>query len=99
MFVDVSNDLSLFYSAMIGVGQKSCFLGRDDQQKRGILFLRRIIERGIITDYERFEKLLHHVLYAEVRQAPEDHPVYFHLSLLFNLSFILLMFLIFLFIC
>lgn len=60
---------------MIGIGQKDCFLGQDDQQKRGILALNKIIERGIITDFDKYEKLLHHVFYAGIRRAPEDHPV------------------------
>jgi actin beta/gamma 1 len=63
---------------MIGIGQKDCFLGQDDHQKRGILCLNKIIERGIVIDFHKYEKLLHHVFYAGLRRAPEDHPVIYY---------------------
>jgi len=60
---------------MIGIGQKSCYVGSQAQTTRGILALESPINRGIISNWDGLEKLWRYVFYEALRQAPEEHPV------------------------
>ncbi|KAH3846956.1 actin-like [Dreissena polymorpha] len=53
----------------------STFVGEHALAERGILSLRRPLERGIVTDWDDMEKIWHHAFYNELRVAPEEHPV------------------------
>ena len=49
-----------YQEAMVGVGgQKDFYIGSAAQQKRSILTLNYPIERGIITNWEDMEKVVH----------------------------------------
>jgi actin-related protein len=62
-------------AAMMGMGNKDCYIGDEAQARRGILALRYPIEHGIVNNWDDMEKIWHHTFYNELRTAPEEHPV------------------------
>ena len=60
---------------MVGMGQKDAYIGDEAQAKRGVLTLKRVVENGLISNFDDAEKLLHHAFYNELRVAPEEHPI------------------------
>ncbi|KAH3765044.1 actin, cytoplasmic 2 [Pelomyxa schiedti] len=54
---------------------KDVYVGDDAQSNRGILAIRYPIEHGIVTNWDDMAALWHHTFYAELRVAPEEHPV------------------------
>jgi len=60
---------------MVGMGQRSNYVGDEAQAKRGILQLKYPIEHGIVTNWDDMEIIYHHTFYNELRIAPEKCPV------------------------
>mmetsp|Transcript_28567 Transcript_28567/g.53091 ORF Transcript_28567/g.53091 Transcript_28567/m.53091 type:complete len:568 (-) Transcript_28567:1-1704(-) len=65
---------------MVGMEQRDAYVGDEAQCKRGVLTLKNPIEHGVVSDWDDFERLLHHTFYNELRVAPERHPVLLALS-------------------
>lgn len=59
----------------VGMGQKDSYVGVEAQKKRGELTLKHPIEHGIVTNWDDFEKILHHTFYNELHAAPEEYPI------------------------
>ena len=55
---------------MVGMGQKSVYIGDEAQAKRGILTLKRPVEHGIVTNWDDWERVVHHTFYNELRVYP-----------------------------
>jgi actin-related protein len=60
---------------MVGMGQKSVYVGDEAQSKRGILTLKSPIEDGVIANWEDMEQLWHHTFYYDLKTPPEEHSV------------------------
>ncbi|XP_041473522.1 actin, cytoplasmic-like [Lytechinus variegatus] len=60
---------------MVGMGQKSCFVGDEAQSKRGILTLNLPLEHGNVTNWENMTEIWQHIFNNQLQVKPEDHPV------------------------
>jgi len=60
---------------MVGMLHRDAYVGDEAQSKRGILTIRRPLEKGEITNWDDMEKIWHHTFYNELRIAPEEHPI------------------------
>jgi len=67
---------SRFQGVMLGVENRSCFVGSDAQMKRGILTLRYPMEHGIVTNWNDMEMIWDHAFYNELRVSPQEYPVF-----------------------
>eukprot|EP00029_Vermamoeba_vermiformis_P001379 TRINITY_DN11550_c0_g1_i1.p1 TRINITY_DN11550_c0_g1~~TRINITY_DN11550_c0_g1_i1.p1 ORF type:complete len:380 (-),score=62.30 TRINITY_DN11550_c0_g1_i1:25-1164(-) len=61
--------------AMVGLCDRSHFVGDEAVTKRGILNITFPIERGIVTNWTEMETLWHHTFWNELRTTPDNHPV------------------------
>eukprot|EP00732_Lithocolla_globosa_P002592 Lithocolla_globosa_v1_NODE_1746_length_2364_cov_123.437419.p1 type:complete len:371 gc:universal NODE_1746_length_2364_cov_123.437419:1494-382(-) len=66
---------NVFPTVMAGMLHKDCFVGEEALNKRGILRIRRPIERGRIVDWDSMEKLWYHCFYNELRTDPVESPI------------------------
>ncbi|XP_064644333.1 actin, clone 302-like [Lineus longissimus] len=64
----------LRHPSLFGRG-KDAYVGEEAQRKRGVLYLKYPIEKGIITNWDDMEKIWHHTFYNELKVAPEDHSI------------------------
>lgn len=62
---------------MVGGQNKEYFVGSEAVIKSDLLNLRSPIENGGITNWEDFEKLIHHTFFNELLVNPEEHAVVF----------------------
>ena len=61
---------------LFGWEHKDTYLGDEAQAKREILGNnRKILERGIVTNWNDLEKICRHTLFNELRIDPEEYPV------------------------
>jgi len=60
---------------MVGMGQKETFVGDEAQSKRGVLALEYPVRRGVVTQCDSLEKIMHHCFYNELRVSPEERAV------------------------
>mmetsp|Transcript_33090 Transcript_33090/g.73142 ORF Transcript_33090/g.73142 Transcript_33090/m.73142 type:complete len:378 (-) Transcript_33090:905-2038(-) len=61
--------------AMLGMGQKTFYIGDEAQAKRGVLSLSYPIEHGIITDWESIVGIWSHTFDNELRTNVSERPV------------------------
>jgi len=59
-------------SAMMGVNQKSFYIGDEASQKRGVLELKYPISAGLVEDWDDMEKVWNHTFYNELRVTPSE---------------------------
>ncbi|KRX78435.1 Actin, acrosomal process isoform [Trichinella sp. T6] len=64
-----------YQGVLIGMAEKSSYVGDEAQNMRGLLTLKYPIEHGIVTNWDDMELLWHHTFYNEMRVAPKEHPV------------------------
>ncbi|NXD62582.1 ACT1 protein, partial [Eolophus roseicapillus] len=62
-------------AAMLGAGQKECYIGEEAQSKRGVLSLNYPIDHGIVTSWDDMERIWRHVYEYELRIKPCERPV------------------------
>ncbi|XP_063961764.1 actin, muscle-like [Lytechinus pictus] len=60
---------------MVGMGQKSCYVGDEAQSKKGILTLQLPLEHGIVTHWEDMEEIWRHIFSNQLQVQPDNHPV------------------------
>lgn len=61
---------------MVGASNsKSCFIGDEAQQKRGVCTIKYPIAHGIIEDWDDMKKIWTHTFYNELRTPPNENPV------------------------
>lgn len=51
------------------------FVGKEAQDRRGVLKLEHPIEHGLVTNWDNMEKLWHHAFYNELNVDPKQSPV------------------------
>ncbi|RKP28997.1 Actin/actin-like protein [Metschnikowia bicuspidata] len=51
------------------------YIGTIAQQNRGLLKLSHPMEHGVVTDWDDMERVWSHAYSAELKTAPEDHPL------------------------
>jgi len=61
--------------AMFGIPQVDAWIGHECHRRRGILSVKRPIQRGIIQNWDDMEKVWRHTFYNELRVAPEEKKV------------------------
>lgn len=71
-----------YFSSIIGVPKvkkeknylEKSYIGKEAQEKRGILNLKYPIEHGKVMDWDEMEAIWHHTLNNELRVEPDHHP-------------------------
>ena len=64
-----------YTSGMVGGEKNEFFVGADAEAKRGVLKLNYPIERGVVNNFDDYEKILGHIFDKELRVAPEEHYI------------------------
>ena len=58
-----------------GTGGKKYYIGKDAEDKRSVFKLNYPIEKGLINNWDDYEKILGHILTDELNVAPEEHNI------------------------
>lgn len=56
--------------AMVGLGNKDCYLGEEAIAKKGVLKLSYPMEHGLINNWDDMVKIWHHGLFNELKVTP-----------------------------
>lgn len=60
------------HGPMLGVSQKTEYIGDEAMKMSGILDLSRPVENGIVQSWDDVEKVLHHTFYNKLRVSPNE---------------------------
>ena len=58
---------------MIGMPQRSAYVGDEALCKAGQMFISYPMSRGLVTDWDDMERVWYHAFYTELRVKPEEH--------------------------
>jgi actin, other eukaryote len=58
-----------------GLGTKSVYVGKEANDKRGILKISYALNAGKVTNWEDMETIWNYTFYKQLRVNPEEHPV------------------------
>ena len=58
-----------------GTGGEKYYIGKDAEDKRSVFKLNYPIEKGLINNWDDYEKILEHSLTKELKIAPEEHNI------------------------
>ncbi|KAH3765752.1 actin, cytoplasmic 1 [Pelomyxa schiedti] len=64
-----------YTTVMEGYSWKDYYVGGDAISKRGMLILKRPVQRGMMTNWDDMEHIWHDAFYSWLRVAPEEHAV------------------------
>jgi actin, other eukaryote len=62
---------------MVGMDQRSHFVGDEAVARKGILSLSYPVVRGVVKDWDEMDFILEHLFENELMIAPEEHPMLF----------------------
>lgn len=62
-------------SCMVGMGNKSYYVGDEAQYRRGSLTMCHVLEHAIPQSNDLHQRLFHQSFYNELKVAPEEHPL------------------------
>src|SRR4051812_919937 len=71
-----------YAAGMVGIGNKDVYVGDEAESKRGVLKMSNPVKNGIVTNWDDWERLVHHSFYNELRVSPEEHPTVFSVPVL-----------------
>ena len=60
---------------LVGIDQKTEYIGDEAQQKRGVLKITYPIEHGVVNNWDDMEKIWNQTFFTELRVSPDEHPV------------------------
>ena len=60
---------------LVGMDQKSCYVGHEALAKRNLLITEEPVQRGIIINMDSIQKIFEHLFNNELRVSPEEHKI------------------------
>ena len=62
-------------NVMSVVDDRAVYIGDEARMRRGAMAFSSFFHRGVVTDWEKMERIWHHTFYNEMKVAPEEHPL------------------------